>query len=225
MLETLYHLGHRLMHLFGEPDLGVSGISPRQSQEMKESLSGHLFSDLLPYEWYEEEHGLFLNQNSLGFAIEICPLAGCEEAHEKEIHHLFEEILEEGASIQCLLFADHRTHPFLSKWQECSSSKSIFKEMTQKRIEFFEQAKKNTPRLFRCVFSYTIPLQGIPNPFLLKSLETKKEKMLRILASLSHGFCWTAKHLLEFVGGLVNFSLETERKQIEWNPYQTLLVS
>ena len=135
---------------------------------------------------------------------------------------MFEEVLEEEASIQCLLFADHRVDSFLHKWKRSSCLADVFKEIIQKRVEFFQKSKRNSPRLFRCVFSYTVPFKGIPDQVVLKSLQTKKEKMLKILSSLSYGFCWTAKHFLEFVGGLVNFSLSTERKQREWNPYQTL---
>jgi conjugal transfer ATP-binding protein TraC len=220
MLEMLHQMGHRIARLFGEPDIGTPGISYKQAEELKEHLSGNLLSHLLAFEWFDEEHGIFINQNSLGFAIEISPLAGCEDTHQKEIHHVFEEVLEEESTIQCLLFADHRINSFLHKWK--GSSSDIFGEMTQKRIEFFQNSNKNSPRLFRCVFSYTIPFQGIPDQVVLKSLQAKKEKMLKILSSLSYGFCWSAKHFLEFVGGLVNFSSNTERKQREWNPYQTL---
>ena len=50
----------------------------KQSQEIKDCLSGDLLTHLLAFEWYDEEHGIFINQNSLGFAVEIYPLAGCK---------------------------------------------------------------------------------------------------------------------------------------------------
>lgn len=222
MFETLHQIGYRIARLFGEPDIGTAGISYNQSKEIKDCLTGNLLSHLLPFEWYDEEHGIFINQNSLGFAIEIYPLAGCEDIHQKEIDHLFEEVLEEEATIQCFLFADRRIDAFLNKWQKSTSDKEVFREMTKRRVEYFQESKKHSPRLFRCVISYTIRFEGIPDQVVLKSLQSKKEKTLKILSSLSYGFCWTPKHLLEFVGGLVNFSLKTERKQREWNPYQTL---
>jgi conjugal transfer ATP-binding protein TraC len=222
MMEWLHHMGNRITRLCGEPNTGISGISHQQTQKIQEHFTENLFAYLLPYAWYEEEHGIFINQNSLGFAIEIYPLAGCEDTHQKEMHHLFEEVLEEEASIQCLLFADHRIDAFLRKWQSSPLQTDVFGEMIKKRMEFFQKTKRNSPRLFRCIFSYTIPLHGLPDQGRLKALQIKKEKMLKILASLSYGFCWTAKHFIECVGGLVNFSLSTEKKHKEWNPYQTL---
>jgi TraC protein len=88
MLEMLHRMGHRMTRLFGEPNIGQAGISYQKSKEIRDDLSGDFFAHLLPYEWFDEEHGIFINQNSLGFAIEIYPLAGCEEMHQREIDHL-----------------------------------------------------------------------------------------------------------------------------------------
>lgn len=222
MIEQLHQIGCRLVRLLGEPNLGSVGISRTKLKETKDALSAPLLAHLIPYEWYDETYGLFIGKNSLGFAIEIYPLAGSEEIYQTEINHLFEEILEEEASIQCLLFADHRIDPYLTKWQGSRSTSAIFDEMTSKRIQFFQQTKKISPRIFRCIFSYTIPFQGIPELAQLKSLHGQKEKILKILSSLTYAFSWKAKHLLELAGGFLNFSPSTELKQKEWNPYQTL---
>ena len=221
MLDTLNKLGHRISRLFGEPDLGLSAVAYRKAEKVKEHLSGDLLAHLLPYEWFDEEHGIFINGKSVGFAIEVYPLVGFEESYQKEVDYLFEEILEEGSSMQCLLFADHRIDIFLQNWGSCSAEQA-YQDIIQKRIEFFSHSKKISPKLFRSVFSYTIPFKGVPDQVLLKSLQAKKEKMLKVLTSLSYGFCWSPKHLLEFAGGMVNFSLKREKKLREWNPYQTL---
>jgi len=69
MLEQMQQLGSRLVHLFGEPDNGSLGISKRLMRDLKDSLSAPLLAQLLPYEWYDEKHQLFLGKNSLGFGI------------------------------------------------------------------------------------------------------------------------------------------------------------
>ncbi len=222
MWKLFNQLGGRLTRLFGEPTLGVEGFSKKQAQEAKDSWTKCPFAHLLPYEVYEEEYGLFINQNSMGFAIEMYPLVGSDETHQKEIHHLFEEILEEDASLQCLLFADHRIDPFLKKWLGQEPADNGLQEIAEKRRHFFQHQPKVATRLFRCVFSYSVPYKGELDLDLLQHLKMQKDKMSKILSALSYSFSWTPKHLLEFVGGWVNFSLSTEKKIREWNPYQTL---
>ncbi|MFI5342791.1 MAG: type IV secretion system protein TraC [Chlamydiales bacterium] len=220
MLEQLQKIGHRLTNLFGGQNFN-SG-SPHNSK-LKESFAGHPLASILPYEAYDEEFGIFVGKNSLGFAIEVVPLAGSEELHQKEINSLFEEILEEGASIQCLLFADHRIEPFMVNWKDPKKHVGeIFHEIAEKRSEYFKESKKVSPRLFRFIFSYTIPVKDTQDTSLFHPLKMQKIKILKTFNSLSYAFGWTPKHLLEFVGGLVNFSLDTEMHRREWNEYQTL---
>lgn len=221
MLEQLQKMGHRLTRLFG----GSSTDASFNQTKIKETFSGHPLASILPYEAYDEEFGIFVGKNSLGFAIEVVPLAGSEELHQKEINSLFEEILEEGASIQCLLFADHRIEPFMANWKEPKKHVGeIFHEIAEKRSQHFKESKKVSPRIFRFIFSYTVPIKGgsVLDTSLFQPLKMQQVKILKMFNSLSYAFGWTPKHLLEFVGGLVNFSLDTEVHRREWNEYQTL---
>ena len=221
VLKQLQKIGRRLTKLFGDPD--STATTSFDQKKLEEVFSGSPLASILPYEAYDEEYGIFVGKNSLGFAIEVVPLAGSDDVHQKEINSLFEEVLEEGASIQCLLFADHRIEPFIAKWKDKKKSvDEIFQVIAEKRAQYFKESNKVSPRIFRFIFSYSIPINGNLDTSLFQPLKNQKTKILKILSSLSYAFSWTPKNLLEFVGGLVNFNMGTEVQRREWNPFQTL---
>lgn len=218
----LHKIGQRLTSLFGEPHIGTHGISNQELKENKEIFAGYPFANVLPYEVYDEENALFIGKSSLGFTIEAIPLDGCEEALQREISSIFEEILEEGDSIQCLLWADHRIDSFLQKWQKArEGTDEIFQEIAQKRAEFFKTSSKFSARTFRFILSYSIPKTEI-NEKVITSLKQKREKILKILSCFTYAFSWTAKHFIDTVGAFINFELKPEVKTKHWNPYETL---
>lgn len=219
MIESLQRIGQRISTLFGEPSLATQGTA----KNGKEMFDACTLSQFLPYEDYDEEHGVFFCRGSIGFAIEAYALPGSEEAQQKEIDHLFEDILEEGASIQCILFADHRIGHLLNRWRlGRRSDDPVLNEISDRRSQFLSSSKQTTTRQFRFVFSYSMPLHEEATPHLLKTLCSKKEKILQLLNGMSHAWSWTPQNLLEFTGVFLNFSFDTDRKQPIWNPYQVL---
>ena len=220
MLNAFNKIGEKLSHLLGDHDIGYSNLSLGGYQEKESLFSGIPFSQILPYEAFDEEHGIFIGINSLGFVIEAAPLVGGDNTTQKILSSLFTELMNEGSSIQCLLFADHRVEPFLQAWESArNKSKEILKQLAQKRTRHLKQNDKS--RIFRFTISYSIHCDEI-NPSQLQSLKEKKEKFLGVLNSLSLTFAWKPEHLLEYVGGLINFSpLPTLRKR-QWNPNQSL---
>lgn len=199
-------------------------FSAHASQPSRESLlGGTAFADLLPYDAFDEETGLFVNKHSLGFVLEALPLVGGDSSAEKIIASLFSELLEEGASLQCLLFADHRIDPFLQAWQSARQKKSdILARLAQNRTDFFRSAKGMTTRSFRLLFSYSIPFDEKTGAENLRALKRTKEKFLETLRPLTYAKGWAPEDLLECVGGLVNFSLAPQVVKRQWNPYESL---
>src|ERR1700720_2289077 len=103
MLQTLQDIGQKVTKFFGDPENGISRLQQRALDLPAP------FSDILPYISYDEEHGVYVGAKSMGFALEAIPIVGSDLSVQKFMASIFTEIMEEGSSIQCLLFADHRT--------------------------------------------------------------------------------------------------------------------
>lgn len=220
MLSMLSNLGHRISSVFGEPSLGIADPLS-QKKEMEGLFPIPPLSKLLIYDAFDEEHGIFLNNESMGFVIECLPLVGGDDSTYKILDGLFQDTLEEGSSIQCLLWADHRIEPFLNAWKKSRQNKEIFREIAKNRADFLKENPKNAARIFRCIFSYSIPLSKDAASDLKRIVETK-QKFLKTIKSLTYAFEWNAKNLIETVSGLVNFSLSRDREKKSWNPLDSI---
>jgi conjugal transfer ATP-binding protein TraC len=217
MLNFLQNLGQKISQLLGDNT---------DSTDASSQFTGQPISSFLPYEIYDEENEIFINKSSIGFAIEMLPLVGSDSAAQKDINNLFDEMLEEGESIQCLLWADNRIDSLLDFWENPRKQMGgIYSKIAKRRVDSFRNHKNFSPCLFRFVFSYTVPFKGKieNNNSLIQKLKIKKEKCLRIFrASTKSAHFWKPSDLLEFVGGLVNFSFNTKAFTPTWNPYQNL---
>ncbi len=218
----LNKFGEKLSYLLGEPEIGLKGYSKEGIKQLKRVFEGYSFADVLPYQAYDLESGLFIGKNSAGFVIETSPLLGADESIQREVSSLFEEILEEDASIQCLLWADHRINPLLDEWQASREhTDEIFREITKRRAEFFRSNNHLSPRIYRFILSYSITHKNLDAKG-LESLNEKKERILKILSSFSYAFTWTVNQFLETVGGLINFTNDSSVKKMQWNRYESL---
>ncbi|MFQ5729268.1 MAG: type IV secretion system protein TraC [Waddliaceae bacterium] len=152
-----------------------------------------------------------------------CPSKGADYATEKEVIGIFEEILEEGASIQSLFLADHRISRFLFCWEggvPCNNS--LLDQLSQKRGLHYRNREKVQPRMFRFFFSYSIPSNSGTIEQDIVLLTKKKKSVLKTLGMMTYVFPWTPKELLETIGGLINFDLSPDLVSRRWNPLETI---
>jgi conjugal transfer ATP-binding protein TraC len=222
--ETFNELGHKLMGLFGEVSFGEKGRSQREDREAEELFSKDTLANILPYKAYDDETGVFINKGSLGFVIEATPLIGADDATQKEITSIFQDVMEEGSSVQCLLWADHRISKFLNMWGGVHEGRSseFFKTLIAKRVAFFEGKRDFSPRIFRFIFSYSIPIQGEFSDVQLRRLKEVKDGILKTLSALTYAFSWDAEDFISTLDGLVNFTHSPQVVKRRWNPYETL---
>lgn len=223
IIDTLNQLGQRIFSLLGEPDLGFNPLSKKERVKADSLFEGDALAKLLPYESYDEQNGIFYTQHSMGFVLEAVPIVGADEAVEKEIGALFEEILEEGDSLQCLLLADHRVSDYLDKWKKVVSKASdVLSEMRNKRSQHLNSVSRYRPKVFRFILSYSIPYNEASHAKDLLALIEKKKSVLKTLSLFTYAFSWNATHFLSHVGGLLNFDLSTDRFYRKWNPFESL---
>lgn len=209
MLQTLNKFGKKISSLFGEP---ISHDSDRGNWN---PFSGDTLSAFLPWEAYDEASGLFFSKNSAGFTIEAIPLVGALESVQKEMQNIFQETLEEGESVQCLLWADHRIDSFLKKWAG-ARREEIYTQIAHKRAEYYLNSHHST-RMFRFFLSYSAPLATSQ-----EKLKNKRERILKTLKSFTYAFSWDVHHFLETISAWFNYTPSREIHKRHWNPFQSL---
>ena len=95
----------------------LSGSKPPSVRRMEEMLKTHRFSDLLPYEAYDEDYQLFFNTDSYGFMIEISTAVGLDEELLGILTGMFnDDSIDEDTVIQHCLYASPDVMPYLTRW-------------------------------------------------------------------------------------------------------------
>lgn len=214
MLHAINKIGQKISTFFGEPSSDVDGLN-------KYGFTGDPLANLLPWEAYDEKYGVFLSKNSIGFTIEAIPLVGSIDAVQKEMYSIFQEVMEEGDSIQFFLWADHRVQPFLKKWQQARhDSKDIYKQVSEKRIDYYLNTPNLSTRIFRFILS--LSTQASPEPICLEKLKNKCEKILKLLRSFTYAYSWDASQFLDTTSALINYSSARKVQKRHWNHFQSL---
>ena len=221
-MSLFKNLGRKAADFFGESSefdqLADGGGSA------SEVFDPNYLADLLPYRIYDSALRIYENKRSFGFVIEVIPLIGGSEEAQREIGNLIKEIGEEGADIQCLLYADPRIDGFLNQWKEKRERLGgVFSKIGDKKCEFFKNPAMhgNTPpRIFRFFFSYTVRKRDekeIPN--VLMRLNEKKKKALEVFGRLSQAFEMEPSHLIDLLSGLINFDGGLSSLRKKWDPH------
>lgn len=224
MLSFVEKLNKQVAKIFGRNQDQEDRSSSKD--KMNNCFEGSSISSFLSYDLFDKETDLFINKKSIGFAIEMLPLVGSDNLTQKSMNSIFQDILEEGDSIQCLLWTDHRVDPFFDFWENPRKKKGgIYSKLAEKRLQTFRNNQQNFPSLFRFILSYTVQFDGDieKSEHIISKLRTKKDKILMILRTLSPSArVWKPIDLLDVVGGMINFSRDTKSHTPNWNPFQSL---
>jgi len=209
-MQLLSDIGEKIANFFGDDSY---------QKKRKETFQGSPFSDILPYDSYDQTTGIFFGKESMGFAIEAAPMVGADESTQEEILEIFRDAMEEGSSLQCLLWADHRTGNFFNGWKRPRAKTSeIYSHIAERRIKFLKGNPKVSPRIFRFILSYSVPAKDGDNA----SLIAIKEKILKSINNLTYAREWNAQDLISALDGLINFQLSPEVVERTWSPYESI---
>ncbi len=126
---------------------------PPSQQRIREFFDTHRLADLLPFESYDTETGLFHNDDSFGFAYELHPVTGADESAARILAGLFTQGLPDRISFQISLWASPTVMPRLTQWanarrpgdgpnaeksslREEKRDRNIFRSLARRRVEY-----------------------------------------------------------------------------------------
>ncbi len=224
MRRILTGFGETIASWLGErTDFGL-GIDSTSRNQFESFFKDNSLSSLFPYEQFDEKSNLFYNTNSVGFVLETVPLVGSTEEMQRELQGIFQTILEEGSTLQVLLWADPHIDNILDTWEGAKKNASnVIKDLASHRKEFWKKPVKGLPpRNYRVIISYSEKCRGTLSPVdekRIQNIRDQIESALKILAV--NVSIWKAVDLLSFLRGMFDIYTEGYRKQ-KWNKYQSL---
>lgn len=226
MIDTISNFGQKISEYFGAPKIGTDAKFRERKNLRDFAFSYDHLSSLLGYEYVDtcerggKDYTLFVSRNSAGFVLEIVPVVGGGRDLEKTVSELFEELLEEGVSIQCLLLADQKVNSYLKSHAKARSKNGhLFFENMRQRALYFKDLKRNAIRNFRFIFS--LSMEGNPEDVHLKLIE-KKKRALKTFSDISTVKSWDEDEFITNLSALINFNPSTISEKRTFNPLQSI---
>lgn len=202
------------------------GVDPHHSHyeaAAHEFFRVYQLKDLLPYEVYDEEHGIYIHTAHTGFCLELAPIVGSSEGLENDLQFLINEVFEEGAYAQWLLWADPNIGTVLDHWQQARMGQGVMLEqLAIRRTDYFRssisEGRGMPPRTFRCFLSYSVGIDAA-NPLQSQQLNTLKERVMKTLERHTHVNSVLPERLIDVVSAMAypSFEVMTTRNDA-WNP-------
>lgn len=182
-------------------------------QDLKESLSVSSLAEVLFYRSFDTDKGIFYNERSIGFVMEILPLVGGDiNTLIKEGEAFFGETLPAGSSFQMLLWADHRIGPLLGYWKDTFRLDGCQK-LSGYRHDYLRQ---RGARSFRCFVSVSME-KGKEEE--LMEVRQRAEILFKMLTGRK---VLDANNLLESLRGLLGYPSGIERMGDPWDSYRPI---
>lgn len=129
---------------------------PPSQHRIREFFDTHRLADLLPFESYDAETGLFHNDDSFGFTYELHPVTGADESAARILAGIFTQGLPDRISFQFTLWASPTVMPRLTRWararqpdgendksgavgssgRDDQRSHNIFRSLARRRVDY-----------------------------------------------------------------------------------------
>lgn len=223
-------LGEKILKLLGDRDYG-----DKRDSSFREAYSQLLGSfqhlcDLFPYDSYDETHSLFINDEGIGFVLEMPPLVGSSEEMQRKVSNLFSHIFPEESGIQFMLWADPHIGQICDRYcQSRLGQKDIFSVMAKQRTDYLKSLtvqSKFTPytlRNFRCIMSFHLETNKKSN-FVMEEVARILDQVKTTLEMLGMFVqVWKPENLINTLHGILHLDLQTTNEETyRWNTLQRI---
>lgn len=225
---------NKLAKACGFASLGESKTNPLKNMQNAlhdDTKGASCLSDVMLFDFFDEELGLAFNKGSVGFLFEINGLVGSDIGICKNLNLFFEQELPKGSYLQFMV-ATSDIGPIMDRWQKGRKSGGrAIDILTKYRRQFIEDAAKDfakasegrLARDFKTYVSFSRIGSNISNKCLEDILQFKT-KLFNKLKTEHFGpqFCGAAD-LIKLSRMLLGFE-STRQREIQYDPLNDLNV-
>lgn len=99
------------------------------------------FSNILPYRYYDTDDQLFINDQSIGFGLELAPLSGANEEIIQAVSELIKNKIKEDVCVQIMMFGSNKVGGQLSKFSESFKNQgALFSVIGKNQYQYLKHA-------------------------------------------------------------------------------------
>ena len=188
-----------------------------------------MLSSFLPYRAYDERRQLYINRNSMGFALEIPPFVGSDERTGEIISQFFQEAMPAGAHVQVLSWSSPRIARTVAAWfMPRYQAGPFYKRMAFHRTAAFYDGVYNSLsvdspfflRQHRVIISLSVPL---PSNVTHDELAACRDSLVSVMRSLeSDATPIEPAALIALVDDLTSPTTSSEEDRVDYNPMDAI---
>ena len=175
-------------------------------------FSSARLSDFLPYRSYDETKGLYEQNTTIGWILEVVPLIGADEATSRSLAELFTHSVPQGATVQVISYASPKIGDVIDPWAtERAKQGGVFDTLARHRRKHFRDAAWRTassqaPFYFRDFRIFiAVEMEGSNTSVAAEQMIEAREKfMADIRAIRSESAIVTPQQLISLVGDILN---------------------
>ena len=175
-------------------------------------FSSARLSDFLPYRSYDETKGLYEQNSTIGWILEVVPLIGADEATSRSLAELFTHSVPQGATVQVISYASPKIGDVIDPWAtERAKQGGVFDTLARHRRKHFRDAAWRTassqaPFYFRDFRIFiAVEMEGSNTSVAAEQMIEAREKfMADIRAIRSDSAIVTPQQLISLVGDILN---------------------
>lgn len=228
-MKSINQLGEKIAQLAG--DGNSYGAKPITSFKDFTKLVEHSpLEHILPYQAYDSARQLFLNDDSIGFGLELIPLSGADENQITRLVNIFNEKLPEDANLHIQLIASQKIGQRLDEYYETRShfSESLT-SLASRRVDYYKKGantslSKSIPlfiRDYKLFIYYSEPLSNsIEMQF--DEINHLRETWVTALSSITSCQNLTVEHFISVVKEILNPSDEIKWSVSNYNELNRL---
>jgi len=164
----------------------AAGALPQGLERSRRLTRHYRLSGLLPYEQWDEDSGLFINDDlSMGFILEVQPATGLDRARLDVLAGLFKQDVPAGTSMQVCLYASPALAPWFDHWQRLRHG-VLYATLAERRASYLGDANwaslfRDQPLLLR---DFRLFISVLTPPPWGDSRDTHGEELLRLQSAL-----------------------------------------
>ncbi len=216
-----------LKQAFSLADTGSGGYIPTPTRLLQAIVNQATLSGCLPYSAYLDDERIFVNQDSLGFCLELQPQSGADEEMAQILMPIFAGS-RAGTGIQFHLLGSPHIESRLRRYANLrvtdanltgelnfgrpARNTNIYRELARNRVEYYLQGARQSLlpqhgyllRNFRLVLSVTMP-GNADDLSRLEELMLLRDAMRTTLDAAGFpNWVWDASDLINWVSDLLN---------------------
>jgi conjugal transfer ATP-binding protein TraC len=189
-------------------------------------VPGATLAAMLPWRYFEPEHGVYVQDRSIGIVLGVSPLVGGDDSTHRILTELFNESLPDLAKVAVIQWASPKIGPILDGWAAFRAKRGgVQGELARHRRELFragawESLSPSTPFLvrdFRTLIA--IELTGRSDKRAMELLSEARDRFIQTFTTL-HGAAHAVEpgELIAMMSDLLNPSRSIDRAEPAYDP-------